>query len=82
MKTVSVKLKLYQINLIDHRIGKEIKCKFSANRNSTPTERLYCSHFLSSGLLLSLLSLDSVLKEKLAMFLTPANFFLYVFLLL
>lgn len=38
--------------------------------------------FFSSGLLLSLLSFDSVLKGKLAIFLTPAIFFLYIFFLL
>lgn len=38
-------IKTNQINLIDCRMGKEIKCQFCANRDSVPKERLHCSHW-------------------------------------
>lgn len=71
-------IKTYQINLIDCRIGKEIKHQFSVNWGRTLRDYSVHIDFLSSGLLINLLFLDAILKGKLAAFLTPANFFLYL----
>lgn len=66
-------IKTYQINLIDCRIGKEIKHQFSVNWGRTLRDYSVHIDFLSSGLLLSLLFLDAILKGKLAVFLTASK---------